>query len=100
MDGGARVIGYGAPAKGSTLLNYCGVGEDLEYVVDGFPSKQDRVVPGVHVPILSPDELKTDTPNYALLLSWNYADHILEKEKDLRSRGTKFIVPFPEVRIV
>lgn len=100
VDGGARIIGYGAPAKGSTLLNYCGIGEDLEYVVDGSSAKQGRHVPGVHVPILSPDELRDDAPNYALLLSWNYANHILEKEKDLRARGTKFIVPFPEIRIV
>lgn len=100
VDGGARMIGYGAPAKGTTLLNYCGVGSDLEYVVDGSPSKQGLLVPGVHVPIVSPDELKTDDPNYALLLSWNYADHILAKEADLRARSTKFIVPFPEIRIV
>ena len=100
VDGGARVIGYGAPAKGTTLLNYCGVGSDLDYVVDGSQSKQGKQVPGVHVPIVSPDVLGDDTPDYALLLSWNYADHILEKEKDLRARGTKFIVPFPEVRIV
>jgi hypothetical protein len=100
VDGGARVIGYGAPAKGTTLLNYCGIGSDLDFVVDGSPSKQDKMVPGVHVPIVSPDELKTDSPNYALLLSWNYADHILAKEQDLRARGTKFIVPFPEIRIV
>lgn len=100
-DGGARIVGYGAPAKGSTLLNYCGIDDEtLDYVVDGTKQKQGLLVPGAHVPVVNPDRLLHDAPDYALLLSWNYRDHILEKEKVLRSRGTKFIVPGREVVVV
>jgi hypothetical protein len=100
-DGGARIMGYGAPAKGSTLLNYCGIDDEtLDYVVDRTKQKQGLLVPGAHVPVVSPDRLLYDAPDYALLMSWNYRDHILEKEKVLRSRGTKFIVPGREVVVV
>jgi hypothetical protein len=99
-DGGARIVGYGAPAKGSTLINYCGLGSTLEYVVDGSKAKQGKLVPGTRVPVVRPERLLHDVPEYALLLSWNYRDHILEKEHVLRERGTKFIVPVPGIEIV
>jgi hypothetical protein len=100
-DGGAVIIGYGAPAKGTTLLNYCGIGpETLDCVVDTSPLKQGRYVPGVHVPVVGPELLDSDRIDYVLLLSWNYADYILEKEKELRDAGTKFILPFPEISVV
>ncbi len=96
-----KVVGYGAPAKGNTLLNFCGIGPDLlKYIVDTTPTKQNTYTPGSHIQVVSPDILKTDIPDYVLLLSWNYADAILEKEKELRARGVKFIIPVPVVRIV
>ncbi len=98
---GKLVIGYGAPAKGNTLLNYCGfTASDLKYITDTTTHKVGLLAPGSHIPVVSPDILKTETPDYVLLLAWNYKDFILEKEKDLRSRGTRFIIPIPNVEIV
>ena len=98
---GKIVSAYGAPAKGNTLLNFCGfTADDLKYVTDTTPYKIGRLTPGSHIPVVSPDILKTETPDYILLLAWNYRDFILEKEKELRDRGTKFIIPIPEVEIV
>lgn len=98
---GKKIVGYGAPAKGNTLLNYFGIGpEVLDYLTDTTVQKQGTYTPGTRVQVVSPENLKTDVPDYVLLLSWNYADAILEKEKDLRERGVKFIIPVPEVRIV
>lgn len=98
---GKRVAGYGAPAKGNTLLNYCGIGpETLLFLTDTTPAKQGTLAPGSHIRVVSPTVLKRDPPDYLLLLAWNYADAILEKEKKLRERGVKFIIPVPEVRIV
>jgi len=98
---GKRIAGYGAPAKGNTLLNYFDIGPDiLDYVTDTTPSKQGTYTPGTHIPVVSPDILKEDPPDYLLLLSWNYADAILQKENVLREGGVKFIIPVPEMRIV
>ena len=98
---GKKVIGYGAPAKSGTLLNYCGfTADDLSYITDTTPHKVGKLTPGSHIPVVSPDILKTETPDYILLLSWNYRDFILEKEKDVRARGAKFIIPVPKVEIV
>jgi SAM-dependent methyltransferase len=98
---GKTVIGYGAPAKGNTLLNFCGfTADDLSYITDTTPQKIGLLTPGSHVPVVSPDILKTETPDYILLLAWNYKDFILEKEQDIRVRGTKFIIPIPQVEIV
>lgn len=98
---GKVVTAYGAPAKGNTLLNFCGfTADDLKYATDTTPYKIGRLTPGSHIPVVSPDILKTDTPDYLLLLAWNYRDFILEKEKDLRERGAKFIIPIPKVEIV
>ncbi len=98
---GARIVGYGAPAKGNTLLNYCGIGtESIEYIGDATPLKHGRYSPGMHIPIVPVERIRADVPDYALLLAWNYAPQILEKEKELREKGTQFIIPVPQVRIV
>jgi SAM-dependent methyltransferase len=96
-----RIIGYGAPAKGTTLLNYCGIGpETVDYVIDTTPSKQNLFTPGTHIPVYPPEKLKQDRMDYLLLLAWNYADEILKKEMQLREQGVRFIVPIPAPRIV
>lgn len=98
---GKKIIGYGAPAKAHTMLNFFDIGpETLDYLVDSTPLKQGLYSPGKHIPIVHPDTLKSDTPDYVLLLVWNYADAILEKEKALREKGVKFIIPVPGVRII
>jgi SAM-dependent methyltransferase len=98
---GKRTVGYGAPAKGNTLLNFCKVGPDLvEYLVDATPAKQGRFSPGMHVPVFSDTRFQSDRPDYALLLAWNYADEILKKEVAYRERGGKFITPIPRPAIL
>jgi hypothetical protein len=98
---GKRVAAYGASAKGSTLLNYFGIGSSsIEYVVDRSTEKQGRYTPGTHLHILPPERLKSDRPDYLLLLSWNFLDEILAQQAEYRARGGKFIVPIPEVRVV
>ncbi len=97
---GKRIAAYGAPAKGNTLLNYCGITTDLvEYTVDKSPYKQNLYTPGTHLPVYHPDKLAQDMPDYVLLLAWNFADEIMEQQKSYRDKGGKFIFPIPEVRI-
>jgi len=96
-----KIVGYGAPAKGSTLLNFYGIGTDtINYVIDTTSIKQGLFMPGVHIPIFPPDKLYESKPDYILLLAWNYADAILKKERDLRNKGVKFIIPVPDVIVV
>ncbi len=98
---GKRVAAYGAPAKGNTLLNYCGISPALvEYTVDKSPHKQNLFTPGMHLPVHHPDTLARDMPDYVLLLAWNFADEILEQQRAYREKGGKFIVPFPDIRVV
>ena len=98
---GKRLAAYGAAAKGSTLLNYVGIGrETLDFVVDRSTYKQGRYMPGVHLPIYSPANLLEAMPDYVLLLSWNFIDEILEQQAEYRHRGGRVIVPVPEVKTI
>jgi len=98
---GKKIVGYGAPGKSTTLLNYLNIGpKTLDFITDTTSSKQGTYTPGTHIPVVHPEILMREKPDYILLLSWNYADAILEKEKELRKRGVKFIIPVPEVRIL
>jgi C-methyltransferase C-terminal domain len=100
-DSGNRVVGYGAPAKGNTLLSYLRLGsQELQYIVDKSPLKQGRYTPGMHIPVVSPARLASDQPEYVLLLAWNFQDEVLEQQAAYRQSGGKFITPVPEVRII
>jgi hypothetical protein len=93
-----KIYGYGAPAKGNTLLTYEGITSSLDKIVEVNPLKIGKYTPITHIPIVQ--ETKEDIPDYYLLLSHNLIDEILEKNKDLLEKGVKFIIPFPEIRIV
>jgi SAM-dependent methyltransferase len=98
---GKRLAAYGAAAKGSTLLNYAGIGtETLDFVVDRSPHKQGKFMPGVHLPIRDPLALMQERPDYVLLLTWNFKDEILAQQEAYRRAGGKFILPLPSVSIV
>lgn len=97
---GRRVAAYGASAKGSTLLNHFGIGsETLDFVVDRSTAKQGLYTPGTHLRILPPETLLEEMPDYTLLLTWNFAEEILEQQHEYRRRGGRFIIPIPEVRV-
>jgi SAM-dependent methyltransferase len=97
---GKRIAAYGASAKGSTLLNYYGIGgETLDFVADRSTYKQGRLTPGTHIPIVPPEELLKRQPDYTLLLTWNFADEILTQQQAYRDAGGKFIVPIPKVEV-
>jgi len=97
---GKSIAGYGAPAKGNTLLNYCGIRSDfIDYVVDKNPYKQGRFLPGTHIAINHPDRIFQTRPDYLLLLPWNLRDEIIGQMAAARSWGCRFVTPIPEVRI-
>ena len=98
---GEQVIGYGAPAKGNTLLNFCGVGPDsIQYTVDRSPHKQGRLLPGTHIPVHAPERIAETRPDYVLILPWNLQDEIVEQMSHVREWGGKFVVPIPELRVI
>jgi novobiocin biosynthesis protein NovU/D-mycarose 3-C-methyltransferase len=98
---GKRLIGYGASAKGNTLLNTCGLSaKELDYIIDNTPFKQNKVAPGSWVPVRPPETLLREQPDFALLLAWNFAPEIVGRETEYQKRGGRFIVPIPEPKIV
>ncbi|MEM8962388.1 MAG: class I SAM-dependent methyltransferase [Acidobacteriota bacterium] len=100
-DAGKRVVGYGAPAKGNTLLNYCGIRTDfLDFTVDRSPHKQDLYLPGTRIPIRSPDAIREVKPDYVLILPWNLKDEIIEQMGDIRDWGGKFVVAVPDLTVI
>ncbi|HMN80963.1 MAG TPA: class I SAM-dependent methyltransferase [Burkholderiaceae bacterium] len=97
---GRTVAGYGAPGKGNTLLNYCGIRQDfVDFTVDRNPHKQGRYTPGTHIPILDPSVIFERRPDYLLLLPWNLKDEIMQQMAGIRAWGGRFVVPIPEVRV-
>jgi SAM-dependent methyltransferase len=98
---GKRIAAYGAAAKGTTLLNCFGIGREfIEYVADRSPHKQGRFVPGVQIPVVGPERLLRDRPDYVLLLAWNFADEILKQQAEYRRGGGKFILFAPELKVI
>jgi SAM-dependent methyltransferase len=96
-----RVAGYGAPAKGNTLLGFLEIGPELlPYIVDRSPLKQGLYTPGTHIPVVAPERLLADQPDYVLLLAWNFVDEIMTQQAEYIKRGGRFMVPVPEVRII
>lgn len=96
-----KIVGYGAPGKGNTLLNYCGIRTDfLDFTVDRNPYKQGKFTPGTHIPIYSPDKIKEVKPDYVFILPWNLKDEIIKQNAFIREWGGKFIVPIPETRVI
>jgi SAM-dependent methyltransferase len=96
-----RIAGYGAAAKGTVLLNYCGIGpETIDFIVDRSPHKQGRYVPGVRLPIFSTERLLADRPDYVLLLAWNFSAEIARQQSAYLEQGGRFVVPVPEPRIL
>ncbi len=99
-NGGKSIVGYGAPAKGNTLLNYCGIGTDfMEYTVDRSPHKQGYFLPGTHIPIHHPDKIKETRPDYVIILPWNLKDEIMRQMAHIKDWKGKFVTLIPKVRI-
>jgi 2-polyprenyl-3-methyl-5-hydroxy-6-metoxy-1,4-benzoquinol methylase len=97
---GKQVVGYGAPAKGNTLLNYCGVRADMiAYTVDRSPHKQRHSLPGVHIPIYAPERIRQTRPDYVLILPWNLREEVMQQMSYVREWGGQFVVPIPEVKV-
>jgi hypothetical protein len=98
---GKTIVGYGAPAKGNTLLNYCGVGVDfLDYTVDLNPYKQNHFLPGTHIPIHAPEMIRKTRPDYVVILPWNLRDEIISQLSDIRGWGGRFVVPIPTLEVI
>ncbi len=98
---GKRIVGYGAPAKGNTLLNYCGIKRDfIDYTVDRNPYKQGHFLPGSHIPIEEPNKVKETKPDYLFILPWNLKDEIMEQMAFIRQWGGKFVSPIPKIEVI
>jgi hypothetical protein len=97
---GKSIAGYGAPGKGNTLLNYCGIRTDfLDYTVDRNPYKQGKYAPGTHIPICPVEKIKETKPDYLLILPWNLKDEVMVQMAYIREWGGQFIIPIPEVKV-
>jgi SAM-dependent methyltransferase len=97
---GKFIVGYGAPGKGNTLLNYCAIRTDfLDYTVDRSPHKQGKFLPGTRIPVCSPDRIRETRPDYLLILPWNLKDEIIQQTSYIREWGGQFVVPIPEVTV-
>ena len=95
-----KIVGYGAPAKGNTFLNYCRITpKDIWYIVDSTPYKQGLFLPGTHIPIYHENKIFSDVPDYIIILAWNFADEIMKKNVDLRKKGVGFILPHEDFKI-
>jgi hypothetical protein len=98
---GKTIAGYGAPGKGNTLLNYCAIGTDfLDYTVDRNPYKQGKFLPGTHIPIYTPEQIRKTKPDYLLLLPWNLKDEIMQLNSYIREWGGRFVVPIPKLKVL
>ena len=97
---GKQIVGYGAPGKGNTLLNFCGIRNDfLDYTVDRSPHKQGKFLPGTHIPIYAVERIRETKPDYVLILPWNLKDEIMKLNAYIREWGGQFVVPIPTVKI-
>jgi SAM-dependent methyltransferase len=97
---GKHIVGYGAPAKGNTLLNYCGIRTDfVDYTVDKSPAKQGHLLPGVRIPVHSPDMISKTKPDFVLILPWNIKEEVMHQMDYVRQWGGQFVVPIPEVKV-
>jgi hypothetical protein len=98
---GKSIVGYGAPGKGNTLLNYCGIRTDfLDYTVDRSPHKQGRYTPGTHIPIFAPERIRETRPDYVLILPWNLKDEVVQQHGYIHEWGGRFVVPIPTVTVL
>ena len=98
---GKKVVGYGAPGKGNTLLNYCGIRTDfIDFTVDRNPYKQGKFLPGTHIPIHHPDRINEARPDFVLILPWNFKEEIIKQMAGIREWGGRFVIPIPEVSLV
>jgi hypothetical protein len=98
---GLRVVGYGAPAKGNTLLNYCGLGPDfIDYTCDLNPHKQGHFLPGSHIPIRSPEQIREDRPDVVVILPWNLTEEIVQQLDFIREWGGRFAARTPELTLL
>ena len=99
-EDGKSIAGYGAPAKGNTLLNYCGIGTDfIDFTVDRSPHKQGRLLPGTRIPIYAPDKIRQIRPDYVFILPWNIKAEIISEMADIRDWGGQFFVAIPRVEV-
>lgn len=97
---GKKVVGYGAPAKGNTLINFCGINKNiLPWTVDLNPAKQNLLLPGSHIPVFTPDKIRQEKPDYVLILPWNLKEEIREQVSFIKDWGGQFVVPIPELQV-
>ena len=98
---GKTIVGYGAPAKSTTLMYHFDIGPKiLSYIVDDSKWKQDLYTPGMHIPIVSKNYLKENKPDYILILAWNFASSIIKNNSDFHNKGGKFIIPLPRLEVI